>query len=83
MILDEDGWGFDIFDVQPRVEFFTGVTEVGTPYNRVWAERLPNAGLHETTGGHMGQTSPATRERLMLCVRSLSEGRSCEGTGQY
>ena len=80
LILDEDGWGFDIFDVEPRVEFFTGVSEVGTPYNRVWAERLPNAGLRETSGGHMGQTSPATRERLMRCVRALSEGRFCEAT---
>ncbi len=77
LILDEAGWGFDIFDVQPRVEFFTGVTEVGTPYNRVWAGKLPDAGIHETTGGHMGQTSPATRERLMECVRALSEGGVC------
>ena len=76
-ILDEGGWGFDIFDVQPRVEFFTGVTEVGTPYNRVWAERLPNAGLRETSGGHMGQTAPATRKRLMRCVRALAERRPC------
>ena len=77
LILDEAGWGFDIFEVEPRVEFFTGVTEVGTPYNRVWAERLPNAGLHETSGGHMGQTGPATRERLMRCVRTLTDGQPC------
>lgn len=55
----------------------TGVTEVGTPYNWVWAERLPNAGLHETSGGHMGQTGPATRERLMRCVRTLTDGQPC------
>ncbi len=80
LILDEAGWGFDIFDVQPRVEFFTGMTEVGTPYNKVWAEKLPNAGLHETTGGHAGQTSPATRKRLMQCVLALTEGRACEAS---
>ena len=76
-VLDRSGWGFDIFDIAPRVEFFTGVTEVGTPYNRVWAEKLPNAGLHLTTGGHMGQTAPATRKLLMACVLALHRGEAC------
>ena len=76
-VLDRAGWGFDIFDIAPRVEFFTGVTEVGTPYNRVWAEKLPNAGLHLTTGGHMGQTAPATRKLLMACVLALHRGEAC------
>ena len=78
-VLDRSGWGFDVFDIAPRVEFFTGVTEVGTPYNRVWAAKLPNAGLHLTTGGHMGQTAPGTRRRLMACVLALHAGEACAG----
>ncbi|MEZ4584808.1 MAG: alpha/beta hydrolase [Gemmatimonadales bacterium] len=75
LVLDEAGWGFDIYDVQPRVELFTGLTEVGTPFNKLWAERLPNAGLHLTSGGHAGQTAPDTRRELMRCAVALSEGR--------
>ena len=78
-VLDPSGWGFDIFDIEPRVEFFTGVTEVGTPYNKLWAEELPNAGLHLTTGGHMGQTAPGTRKLIMECVRTLHRGEDCAG----
>ena len=48
--------------------------------DRVWAERLPNAGFHLTSGGHAGQTSPATRSRIMRCVRTLAEGRPCESS---
>lgn len=76
-VLDRAGWGFDIFDIAPRVEFYTGITEVGTPYNKVWVEKLPNAALHVTTGGHMGQTAPGTRKLLMACVLALHRGEAC------
>jgi len=70
-------WGFDVFDVQPRVELFTGLTEIATSYNELWVGKLPNAALHHTTGGHAGQTAPETRWRLMRCVVALSEERTC------
>ncbi len=79
-ILEKSGWGFDVFDIQPRVEFFTGLHEVGTPYNEVWVDKLPNAGLHLTTGGHAGQTAPETRKRIMRCVLALTDERACEPT---
>lgn len=60
-----ESWGFDINDVQPRVEFISGRTEIGTPFNKIWAERLPNATLHEIRGGHCSQVDPAQRQWLM------------------
>lgn len=61
-------WGFDIFDIEPPVLFLSGQTEVGTPYNRSWAARLPNAEVEEPPGGHLSHLAPDQRARLMAKV---------------
>lgn len=71
-----DDWGFDHLTLEQPVEFFAGDRDGSLSYVRTWAERLPDAVVHEFTGGHIGHLRPDVVRSLLGRIADVREATS-------
>lgn len=63
-------WGFDLYNIPTRLDFFCGVLDLQAPFALLLADRNPDARFHYFSHGHYGFMHPAARLRIVQKVSS-------------
>jgi hypothetical protein len=69
-------WGFDLYNIPTRLDFYCGAFDAQAPFALVLADRNTDARFHYFSYGHLAYSHPDARRRMMDRIASYFDQES-------